>query len=722
MDTVKEVLKLSGISELNPVQKLALNAGLLDGQNLVVAAPTASGKTLIAELAAINTIKNGKKAVYIVPLRALASEKYEDFKTKYSPLGTRVALSMGDLDSSDRWLSGYDMIIVTAEKLDSLLRHGISWLDEIGLVIADEIHLLDSPDRGPNLEILLTRLRQFTNPQILALSATIKNHDELADWLGAEAVKSDYRPVRLFRGVCFDNSIDFRPQKKLTLDSEKPQIVSILDDTIRNRKQCLLFVSTRRSAESTAEKLGSHVSGLLTTEETKKLAFLSEQVEHALEHPTRQCKKVAECVRKGTAFHHAGLVNAQRRLIEDGFRTGLIKAISATPTLAAGINLPAFRVIIRDMKRFSSYKGMSWIPVLEIEQMGGRAGRPKYDSEGQAILLAKDESEARYIWDNYIMGETEKIYSKLGMEPVLRMHILALIASEVARTKKELFDFFAKTFYAWQYKDMGELNRKLEKMLSLLTEFEFIQGSGAQKETGPFRPASELVSEGELKPTQIGKRVSELYIDPLTAHHLITSMGKIRNEKLKPSHFGLLHVIADTIEMFPLMNVRKKDFEWLNDLVMEQERHLVQKVPEAYDIEYDDFIRSIKTAGLLMNWAEEAGEDEIMERFSATPGELRARLERADWLLYSLQELGLLLNHMDILKDIKKVRLRLKYGVKQELLPFVKLKNVGRSRARKMYSSGIKTISDLRKVPLQSLERLVGAKTARNIKQQLGEL
>ncbi len=722
MEVIQEVLKLSGISNLNPVQELAVKAGLLENKNMVVAAPTASGKTLIAELAALSTIKKGKKAIYIVPLRALASEKYEDFKAKYNPLGTRVALSMGDLDSSDKWLSGFDLIIITSEKFDSLLRHGINWLDEIGLVIADEIHLLDSPDRGPNLEVLLTRLRQYVKPQILALSATIKNYDELADWLGAEAVKSDYRPVRLFRGVCFDGSVDFQPKKKLSLDSEKPQLISILDDTVKKEKQCLLFVSTRRSAESTAEKLGSHVEDLLKPEEAKKLSFLSNQIEHSLESPTRQCKRLAGCVKKGTAFHHAGLVNAQRRLIEEGFKTGLIKAISATPTLAAGINLPAYRVVIRDMKRFSSYKGMSWIPVLEIEQMMGRAGRPKYDSEGQAILLAKDENEAKYTWDNYIMGETEKIYSKLGMEPVLRMHILALISSEVTRTKKELFDFFAKTFYAWQYKDMGELNKKLEKMLSLLTEFRFIQGSGAPKESSPFRPASELVTDGELKPTRIGKRVSELYIDPLTAHHLITSMEKIKQEKLKPNHFGLLHVIADSIEMFPLMNVRKKDFEWINDLVMEQEKHLVQKVPEAYDIEYDDFLRSIKTAGLLLTWAEESGEDEIMEKFSATPGELRARLERADWLLYSLQELSLLLNHMDVLKDIRKIRLRLKYGVKQELLPFVKLKNVGRSRARKIYSSGIKSVSELRKVPLQSLERLIGRKTAESVKKQLGEL
>jgi helicase len=210
------VLKASGFKELNPVQRIALEKGL--DRSLVVAAPTASGKTLIAEIAAIKTVNEGKKAVYIVPLKALAREKHEEFRKKYGPLGFRVGLSTGDLDSADPWLVKCDIIVTTSEKLDSLLRHGISWAGEIGLVVADEIHLLNDPARGPTLEMVLTRLMDY-NPRILGLSATINNYKELAEWLQAASVKSDYRPVKLFTGVCFDNEVTFVPERKYRISS-----------------------------------------------------------------------------------------------------------------------------------------------------------------------------------------------------------------------------------------------------------------------------------------------------------------------------------------------------------------------------------------------------------------------------------------------------------------------------------------------------------------------
>ncbi|MCJ7816707.1 MAG: DEAD/DEAH box helicase, partial [Candidatus Aenigmarchaeota archaeon] len=173
-EIVKKVLEASSIPGLNPVQDMAVKAGLFERRNMVLAAPTASGKTLVSEMASLKTILlNHRKVVYIVPLRALASEKYEEFKKKYEPLGIRVGMSIGDYDQSDPWLANYDLIIVTSEKMDSLLRHGISWTDSIGLVVADEIHLLDSPNRGPTLEIVLTRLMHSTKPEILGLSATI---------------------------------------------------------------------------------------------------------------------------------------------------------------------------------------------------------------------------------------------------------------------------------------------------------------------------------------------------------------------------------------------------------------------------------------------------------------------------------------------------------------------------------------------------------------------
>ncbi|MFH0956754.1 MAG: DEAD/DEAH box helicase, partial [Candidatus Aenigmatarchaeota archaeon] len=256
-DVVKKVLEASGFSTLNPVQEAALSAGLLSGKNMVLAAATASGKTLVAEMAMLNCLGKGKKTLYIVPLKALASEKYAEFKEKYGKMGVKVALSVGDKDSSDSWLAGYDVIIVTSEKLDSIIRHGADWLVSVGLVVADEIHLIDSPNRGPTLEVTLTRLMQLIDPQVLALSATIRNYKDLAGWLSAVAVKSDYRPVKLYCGVFNGNEVSWHPKKeKLTLPGDLPPVFEIARDTVRKGKQALVFVSARKSAESLAEKIG----------------------------------------------------------------------------------------------------------------------------------------------------------------------------------------------------------------------------------------------------------------------------------------------------------------------------------------------------------------------------------------------------------------------------------------------------------------------------------
>lgn len=207
---ILNVLQKEQISDLRPAQEKAIDAGLLDGKNLLVCTPTASGKTLIAELAALNCILSKKaKAVYIVPLKALAHEKFRDFKRKWGSL-CQVAITVGDLDQDEPNLQTKDLIICTAEKLDALMRHHAPWVKEVGCVVVDEIHLLNDPGRGPTLEILITMLKQVSkNIQFLGLSATIGNPQELADWLDASLVTDDWRPVPLYKGVYFDGVVEF---------------------------------------------------------------------------------------------------------------------------------------------------------------------------------------------------------------------------------------------------------------------------------------------------------------------------------------------------------------------------------------------------------------------------------------------------------------------------------------------------------------------------------
>jgi helicase len=221
MDTLKSIqpklpeklysiLHNEGIDKLRPSQTKSIQAGLLEGKSLLVCTPTASGKTLVAEMAMLTAILNRKgKAIYIVPLKALATEKNKDFQRKYGHL-IKIGMSIGDFDSSDPYLHTYDLIITTSEKLDSLTRHHAPWLREVAVVVVDEIHLLNDPGRGPTLEILITILKQMLKKvQFIGLSATIGNEEELAGWLNAELVHDTWRPVELHKGIYHEGKIEF---------------------------------------------------------------------------------------------------------------------------------------------------------------------------------------------------------------------------------------------------------------------------------------------------------------------------------------------------------------------------------------------------------------------------------------------------------------------------------------------------------------------------------
>ncbi|RLI96583.1 MAG: hypothetical protein DRO99_04220 [Candidatus Aenigmatarchaeota archaeon] len=562
--------------------------------------------------------------------------------------------------------------------------------------------------------------------------------------------------------------------------------------------------------------------------------------------------------------------------MEQAFRDGTIRFICATPTLAAGMNLPAYRVIIRDLKRFG-YRGMDYIPVLEVQQMClpageeillpnfttmkiediikdesidkvlsynikkkeyepqrilkkyirkarqlieittnsgnkikltpehpillmeegkvkwvaaskvrhkqnictmrapysketkfldpvrtervtrvkkielkkpievynlgvsqnedfvasnfiihncGRAGRPAYDTEGEAIILPKNKAEADYALENYIRGEPEKVYSKLGVEPVLRMHVLALIASGTTPTRKDLMDFFFNTLYAHQYKDLSKIEGILTRVIKMLRDYGFVEGSGGSQDDGsPFKPATQLLQREEegLKPTLIGRRVAELYLDPITANKIIRNLKEADAKSRTLELFPVLHMVSNTLEMRPLMNVRKKDQDTMNEILANEEQSLLDTPPNPWDIGYEDYLRAMKTAYVISMWAAEAGEDKLLEDHGVTPGELRAKLDNIDWLLYATQELALLLGFKDHLGNIRKIRLRVKYGVRGELLPLVRLKGIGRTRARKLFSNNIRSLADLRKVPVKRLSEIIGPKTADQVKDQLGE-
>lgn len=211
--------------------------------------------------------------------------------------------------------------------------------------------------------------------------------------------------------------------------------------------------------------------------------------------------------------------------------------------------------------------------------------------------------------------------------------------------------------------------------------------------------------------------MAELYIDPLTAHEFVQSLSLASKRKVETISF--LQAISNTVEMRPLLSVRNSEISDMQEFIIKNEHFFLQQIPEDWDLDFEDFVKSVKTAMMFEDWANELTEEQILEKYKVAPGELRSRLENADWLIYSMHELALLLGHKELLNEVRKVRLRLDYGIKEELLPLVKLKQIGRVRARKLFNSNLKRVDDLRKVPLQNLEKIVGPKIAKIIKDQL---
>lgn len=701
MDTGKieeKVRELNDFDSFNPMQRKALKKGIYS-KNIVLSAPTASGKTIIAMLCALNCIINKKKKViYTCPLKAIASEHYREFKKRYSKqFNVRVAISTGDFDSSSKYLAKYDLIFCTNEKIDSLIRHQAEWLKSVGLLIADEIHELDS-GRGATLEMVIAKMR-FILPklQVLALSATIPNAKEIAEWLSAELVESDFRPVELKEGILLEKTIYFpkrKEEQELSYDEE--QLGAVIEDTLEKKKQALFFLNTRRNAEGFAKKTSKIVEKKLLPKEKHFLQGLAAKIGGVLESPTEQCKTLARLVEKGVAFHHAGLLPKQREIVEDSFREGKLKVIGATPTLLMGVNLPSFRVVIPSLYRYTEY-GMQRIPVREYKQGIGRAGRPAYNESGESIIVARSETEFDELKECYVEGEIEGIESRLAHEPVLRMHLLALIATRFVFNQDSMKAFFQRTFYSLQYGDIEGIIEKLKAIAEELQELGFVEEKN-----------------GKLFATMLGKRVSDLYLDPLSAKNLIEALGK------KLDIFSALFAFVNTFEFYPWISVNKKRESELWESLLSMQASL------PIDVSSEQFFDSallgkFNSALLLKEWIEEKSEQQLMEEFNTRPGILFSKLRICDWLAYSAIELSRLLKRNENIPVLLEARKRLKYGVKKELFPLVELKGIGRVRARRLFRAGIHSIAQLKEASFQDLSRILGEGIALSIKKQLGQ-
>ncbi|MDD5745802.1 MAG: DEAD/DEAH box helicase [Candidatus Omnitrophica bacterium] len=702
-ENLRTILKDTGINDLYPPQAEAVHKGLLTDKNMLLSMPTASGKTLMAELVMLKTIFSKKgNCLYIVPLRALASEKYDDFKEKYAALGITVGIATGDFDGFDGSLTQNDIMIATAEKIDSLLRQKPAWLcSRLACVVVDEIHYIGDPHRGPTLETVITRLLSMNSQlKLIGLSATIANAPALAGWLDANLVTSTWRPVVLKEGVYCQGKVKFADgsEREIPLNDSDDDIAALVVDCIREKGQALVFVNTRKSAQAEARRVAKELRPLLTDDERIALRKLAVEIDSAGQETTKLSKQLSECLTNGVVFHHAGLDLNQRKLIEDNFRKNIIKAICATPTLAVGVNLPSRRTIIRGLYRYVSGSGMKPVSVMEYKQMSGRAGRPKYDPYGEAIIVSKTKMEQGDMFNNFIFADTEPIHSHLGNESALRVHLLASIVTGFITSIDGAFSFIKKTFFSYQEKYYDLTDMVLE-IIEFLEREDMIQRK-----------------DDNLLATAFGTRISRLYIDPISAV-IIRDCLKDLTVQLQP--LMLLYLTCSVPDMITLA-LSKTDIDKVMPFADANKEYFDLPLPLSED--YSSHLAKIKTVWLLCRWMEEEKEELLCDFFGIGPGDVHRFVETAEWLLYSSVELAKLFKIPNT-KPLNDLRTRMRYGVKAELVELVNLRGVGRLRARNLFNSGCKTIPQIQAASLEKLQSvpMIGKEIAAAIKKQVEE-
>ncbi|MHA1380231.1 MAG: DEAD/DEAH box helicase [Candidatus Helarchaeota archaeon] len=525
---------------LRDIQSRALKKGLLDGENLLITAPSGSGKTLIGEIAAIqNVLENNKKSLFLVPYKALAYEKYEDFNVKYSELGISVAMKTGDYNTKGD-ITNADIIVATYERFDAILRRnlnaefqdrsGAKFLDRlndklqegfsnIGTIVVDEIHILNDHERGPRLEGLLTRLRGFLpTVQLICLSATIANPEELAKWLGCKLIKSNVRPVELYHQII------------PTTDKIK-SICDLVKMTLESSGQVLIFTKTRKEAQQLAQSLVGFINSnqLLDAKASVELKDRLKMIDQS--RIAKLDKYLLNVMRYQVAYHHAGLSFDIRRFVEKCFKDHLIKVIACTTTLAAGVNLPAKMVIIKDVQiittdpnRLTCDDSFYWRDQLEpnlLHQILGRAGRPGFDNIGIGVILAPTNVDGNRIEQYYfrpgidqVKAKYGKVESKLNQREVLYEQLLVLLLNG-PKTQAQLLEEFESTYWYYQTKN-EDPTKEIDQIIEIgaLSIKKTVQDLSTQS----IRDNAKKISDNDIKITKVDNKVLQAIITDKIPH------------------------------------------------------------------------------------------------------------------------------------------------------------------------------------------------------------
>uniref|UniRef100_A0A8C5FX72 DNA-directed DNA polymerase n=1 Tax=Gadus morhua TaxID=8049 RepID=A0A8C5FX72_GADMO len=743
---VLERYKRHGVTHMFDWQAQCLTVGqVLQGQNLVYAAPTSAGKTLVSELLMLKRVLETKrKALFILPFVSVAKEKMHYLQSVFEEAGVRVEGYMGGT-SAPGGFRALDVAVCTIEKANSLVNRLIEEdsMDLLGMVVVDELHMVGDSGRGYLLELLLTKIRfialhSFSDGvQIIGMSATLPNLALLAGWLGAELYQTDFRPVPLQELVkvgsnIYDNTLSlvrkFSPA--INVKGDDDHIVSLSYETVRDGHSVLLFCPSKIWCEKLADSIARAFYNLRNTGEffgkmsciavcldQKGLVDVIAQLRRT---PAGLDPTLQRCVPWGVGFHHAGLTFDERDILEGAFRLGLVKVLAATSTLSSGVNLPARRVIIRT----PTFNGHLLDP-LTYKQMAGRAGRKGVDTQGESVLVCKESERQKGI--TLVQGVLRPISSCLvkqegdGVTTSMLRAILEIIVGGVASTPQDVRVYASCTLLAasarWERdpSDGGlkegpepETNRgAIEACVEWLMENEFIT----------------ILKEGEgvrFAPSLLGAATLSSSLSPPEALGIFADLQRAMKGFVLENDLHTLYLITpvytdwttiDWYQFFCLWEQLPSSMKRVAELVGVQEGFLARSVSGKLVAKTDAQRRQMAvhkrffTTLVLQDLVKEVPLATVASRYNCNRGQLQSLQQSAStyagMVTVFCKRLGW--SSMELL--LSQYQTRLSFGVQRELVDLVRVSLLNATRARALYAQGLCTVAELARATVADVEK-----------------
>jgi len=688
----------ASIPSLNSLQLDAINEfRVLDGEHLVVSAPTSSGKTLIGEMASLLGIVNRRRAIFLFPLKALVNDKLRHFEQTYGPFGVRTIRATGETTSDDLMplMRGqYDICLMTYEKFTAVALGSPYVLDQVGTIVVDEVQMLADTSRGTNLEFILTVLRIYRNrgiePQLIALSAVIGSTNGLERWLGARLLKRVERPIPIDEGVVglegtfhfieSDTGIEKTKsvaQTAFRKGTSQDVIIPLVKALVDEGKSVIVFRETKAEAQGCAMYLARDL-GLPPAHQAIESLTVSD--------PSVSSQKLRESLQAGIAFHISDLDAEERLVIEKEFRTSKsgLRVIVATTTLAMGVNTPTEAVVIAGL----SHPGNNPYSVAEYKNMVGRAGRLGYAPRGASLTVALNSAEAHSLWQNYVLGEPEDLRSRFfspNADPrSLVLRIFAAVRSKRGLNEAQVAEFVGESFGSFQERIRDPLwtysPGKIAAALQQLRTHGLV----------------DMDSEGFYHSTPLGRLIGESGLEVESVIRVINALRGVDQSQISdPALIALTQLTVEVGDVyFPLnkKSTQKEPMTWNSEV---QRQHIPLQILNAFnrnvEEQADAILRAKKTIACLL-WITERPLVEIenilmqFNRMDTAAGAIRGVSSRVCDMLPTISKIAETLNPGLILGNrLERLLVRLELGIPGKVVDLGRL--LGRALSRGDYLS-----------------------------------